>query len=203
VKLAFEPGENPHRPAPGSSTKVDPIRDIKAIKRIKRILADKPRDLCLFTLGINTAYRANELLSLQVSQVDHLSAGDVLEVKQSKTNKYRSTPLNASVIQAIDHWLLHHPSRHDDAPLFIGQRGNRLTVPTANNLVKGWCRDVGLNGNFGSHTLRKTWGYHQRVQKNAPIPLLMEAFRHQTQRQTLDYLGIQAEEIADLYSLEL
>ena len=28
------------------------------IKRIKKLLEDKPRDLCLFTLGIKTAYKA-------------------------------------------------------------------------------------------------------------------------------------------------
>jgi len=76
-------------------------------------------------------------------------------------------------------------------------------VSAVNRLVKRWCSDNGLKGNYGSHTLRKTWGYHQRKQKNAPIPLLMEAFGHSTQKQTLDYLGIQAQEIQELYALEL
>jgi integrase len=69
-------------------------------------------------------------------------------------------------------------------------------------MVKGWCRDVGLKGNYGSHTLRKTWGFWQ-YQQRTPIPLLMEAFGHQTQRQTLAYLGIQAPEIAQIYQMEL
>ncbi len=51
--------------------------------------------------------------------------------------------------------------------------------------------------------MRKTWGYQQRVMKNAPIPILMEAFGHSTQAQTLAYLCIQEEEIQDLYGLEL
>ena len=67
---------NDNHPKLGASIKVEPIRELKAIKRIKYILADNPRDLCLFTMGINTAYRANELLSLTVGQVDHLVAGD-------------------------------------------------------------------------------------------------------------------------------
>ena len=41
--------------------------------------------------------------------------------------------------------------------------------------MKQWCQDVGLRGNFGSHTLGKTWGYQRRMQ-GAAIPLLMEAF---------------------------
>ena len=74
---------NTNRPKKGSSIKVEPIRQTKEIKRIKKLLSDTPRDLCLFTLGINTAYRANELLSIRVGQVDYLSVGDPLEVKQS------------------------------------------------------------------------------------------------------------------------
>ncbi|MEO0569291.1 MAG: site-specific integrase, partial [Pseudomonadota bacterium] len=60
--------------------KVEPVKDVKAIKRIQKLLDDSPRDLCFFTLGINTAYRANELLRLTVGDVEHLAPGDVLEV---------------------------------------------------------------------------------------------------------------------------
>jgi len=73
-----------NHPKKGATIKVQPIRDLKAIQRIKKILADRPRDLCLFTLGINTAYRANELLSIRVREVSHLQVGDGLEVKGSE-----------------------------------------------------------------------------------------------------------------------
>ncbi|MEP1060930.1 MULTISPECIES: hypothetical protein [Cyanophyceae] len=66
--MPFSKGQNPNYPTAGSTT---------AISRIKKILTDRPRNLCLFTLGINTAYRANELLSLKVGQVKNLQARDV------------------------------------------------------------------------------------------------------------------------------
>ena len=192
------------RPAKGSSIKVDPIRDLKAIKRIKKILSDSPRDLCLFTFGINTAYRAGELLSITVGQVDHLRAGERLDLKQSKTGKYRDTSLNPTVITALHAWLKKHPDTRPDAPLFMSRRGKAaLGVSAVNHMVKRWCADVGLKGNFGSHSLRKTWGYHQRVQKGTPVALLMAAFGHATEAQTLAYLGIQAEEIRELFAMEL
>jgi len=195
---------NKNRPKKGSSIKVEPIRDLKAIKRIKKLYSDNPRNLCLFTFGINTAYRANEILSLTVEQVDYLQAGDRLEIKQSKTGKHRSVTVNQTVVDAIDNWLKVHPDRRPSAPLFPSKKtGEALTVPAIHKLVKGWCREVGLKGNYGSHTMRKTWGYHQRVQNNQPIPLLMSAFGHTTQAQTLEYLCIQEEEIQDLYGLEL
>lgn len=191
-----------NHPPKGSTIKVEPIRDLKAIKRIKKILADNPRDYCLFTLGINTAYRANELLSIKERDVAHLSVGDVLEVKQSKVKKYRGVTLNNNVIESITALLASRAYQPDDY-LFYSQRADRLTVESVNRFVKQWCSDVGLKGNYGSHSLRKTWGYQQRVQKNAPLPLLMEAFGHSTQKQTLDYLGIQSAEIQELYMLEL
>ena len=193
-----------NRPQKGSSIKVEPIRDLKAIKRIKKLYADNPRDLCLFTVGINTAYRASEILSLKVGQVDHLEVGDRLEVKQPKSGKYRAITVNRLVVEAIDNWLHVHPDPSPEAPLFPSRKtGKAITVSALHKMVKKWCREVGLKGNYGSHSMRKTWGYHQRVQKNQPIPLLMSAFGHATQAQTLAYLCIQEEEIQDLYGLEL
>ena len=97
-------------------------------------------------------------------------------------------------IQATD-----SPSK---APLFYSQRGKVLTVPTVTGMVKGWCEGVGLKGNYGSHTIRKTWGWWHYKQ-GRPLPLLMVAFGHSTQQQTLDYLCIQAKEIEEIYGLEL
>jgi len=194
--------QSDNHPQKGSCIKVEPIRDLKAIKRIKHYLSDKPRDFCLFTLGINTAYRANELLSVRVCDIAHLQAGDVLELKQSKVNKYRGVTVNKNVVNAVTDLLSVHDYASEDC-LFYSQHAAVLTVSAVNRLVKRWCSDNGLKGNYGSHTLRKTWGYHQRKQKNAPMPLLMEAFGHSTQKQTLDYLGIQAQEIQELYELEL
>jgi len=195
--------KNPNHPPKGCSTKAEPIRSKRAINNIKKLLADQPRDLCLFTLGINTGYRANEILSITVGQVRHLKPGDSLTIKQSKNGKYRSTPLNKTVITTIQQWLREPRAPiHDDQPIFTGQRG-ALTVQTVSKYVKGWCRDVGLIGNYSSHTMRKTWGYWQRVGNGASLSLLVQAFGHSSERQTLDYLCIQAEEISELYEMEL
>ncbi|MGD1881200.1 MAG: tyrosine-type recombinase/integrase [Paracoccaceae bacterium] len=195
---------NINHPRKGSSIKVEPIRRLDDIAAIKTLLAHNPRDLCLFTFGINTAYRAGEILSLTVGQVAHLNVGDRLEIKQSKTQKYRSATLNRPVVTSVQVWLKHHPNPNADAPLFVSRTGKKaLKVSSVNAMIKSWCDEISLAGNYGTHSMRKTWGYHQRIQKNRPIPLLMVAYGHTTQAQTLDYLCIQDEEIRDLYDLEL
>jgi hypothetical protein len=40
--MPFPKGQNPNHPTAGSTIKVEPIRDKKAITRIKKILADRP-----------------------------------------------------------------------------------------------------------------------------------------------------------------
>ena len=199
--MPYKKGENPNHPQKYASIKVAPIRSKKAIKNIKKILSDHPRNYCLFTLGINTAYRANELLSIRVGQVKYLKVGELLDLKQSKTNKYRMVTLNQTAVDAIRQ-LLRSRKYDDDDYLFWSQRREVLTVPTTTNLVKEWCQNVGLKGNYGSHTLRKTWGYWQ-YQRGTALPLLMEAFGHVTQQQTLAYLCIQPKELREIFQMEL
>jgi len=193
--------KNPNHPSKGSTIKVDPIRKIKDIKAIKKMLHDKPRDFCLFTIGINTNLRASDLLRITAGMVRHLEAGDELTLKEQKTGKHRRITLNKAAISSIQA-LLKSRDYKDDDPLFLGQRGC-LTVSSVNRLVKTWCKDINLSGNFGSHSLRKSFGFHQRMTYGVGIPELMVTFNHSTQRQTLDYLCIQDEEIRSIYMNEI
>lgn len=195
---------NPNHPKKGSTIKVEPIRERAAIDQIRANLRNRPRDLCLFVLGINTAYRASELRLITCGQVRHLCPGDVLDLRQRKTKKRRSTTLNHAAIAAINEWLEVHPDPHDRAPLIRSRTGGMLCVSTMTNMVKDWCAAAGLNGNYGSHTLRKTWGFHQLRQNHTTkphlvLPLLMKAYGHASQEQTLEYLCIQNNEVARLF----
>jgi integrase len=143
------------------------------------------------TIGINTNLKVSDLLRLKVGHVKDLKAG-----------KVRRITLNKTCINAIQN-LLSSKQYEDDDYLFQSQRRHVLTVPSVHKLVKGWCSEINLKGNYGSHTLRKTWGYHQRVTFGIDLPRLMVCFNHSTQRQTLDYLCIQPQEIKDVYENEL
>lgn len=211
--MAFKKGENPNHPKRGSSIKSSPIRSRKAIENIKVMLVKKEdfRNYCLFTFGINTAWRANELLSLQVRDVWDLKVDDVLDHKQRKNSKYRGTLVNEEAHQAIHLWLNRYNPQSGDLPLFPAKvpgrwkgldrkyRNVAIGVPCLCNMVKAWGREVGLEGRIGSHTLRKTWGYQQRTQFNVPPYKIQEAYGHATERQTLEYLGILSDEIMDIY----
>lgn len=199
--LKFPKGtlRNPNHPQKGSAIKVEPIRSRADVDRIKSNLWNRPRDYLLFVLGINTGFRANELLSLKVYKVRNLSAGDDLEIKLSKTRTYRRITINSGVVEAIGRYLSVSNAKDDDWLFRSKKSTSQLKVSTVSGYVKRWCRKAGLQGNYASHTLRKTWGYMQRKEVNTPIPLLMTAYGHSTQKQTLSYLCIQSEEIAGVY----
>ncbi len=204
--MAMQKGENRNRPAKGSTITVEPIKKISDIKKIKKILANNPRDFCLFVLGTNTNLRASDILNIKIEQVEGLKAGQELVLKEIKTGKGRRITLNKGVVKAIEALLASKKEKGYELGdyLFASQRGRgALSVPSLSRLVKSWCADINLKGNYASHTLRKTWGYQQRVSFGVGLPELMVCFNHSSQRQTLDYLCIQSEEIRDIYSNEI
>jgi len=191
--MGLAKGSNPNAPRKGDIIKVEPIRDIKAIRRIKQITSDNIVHHGLFVVGINTAFRASDLLSLRLRDVQD----NCIVLREQKTGKVRMVTINPAAQQTID-LLVEAKELGIDDYLFSGLRGP-YTVNYANALVKRWCREVGLIGNYGSHTLRKTWGYHQRVTYKVDLPLLMKAYGHSSQRQTLTYLCIEEREVQDIY----
>jgi integrase len=193
---------NQNHPKKGSTIKVEPIKELKDIGTIKKLLADNPRDFALFTIGINTNLRASDLLQIKVGQVRSLKPNDSFEIREIKTKKARRVTLNKVCIDAIRNLLASAPFEDSDY-LFRSQRAEVLIVPSLIRMVKQWCKAINLKGNYGSHTLRKTWGYHQRVSFGTDIPTLMVCYNHSTQSQTLDYLCIQPEEIREVFENEL
>ncbi len=155
---------NPNHPPKGSRIAVEPIRDDKAINAIKRLLHNRPRDLLLFTLGINNGLRASDLLQLTVEDVACLKVGETVPMVEGKTGKRNFLMMNKASHKAMRRYLEQEQPDHGEY-LFCSRKGvnKALTVSTVNHMVKDWCAAINLPGNYGSHTLRKTFGYMQRT----------------------------------------
>jgi integrase len=201
-QMRFQKGTNPNKPKVGKSIKVEPIRKKSEIKRIRELLSKNPSHLCLFSVGINTGFRISDILQISVKMVKDLQSGGEISIKEKKTGKLRKVNLNEGVINDINR-LLESKDYSDDDFLFTNQRGNVFTTPYVSTMVKGWCNDIGLKGNYASHSLRKTFGYHQRHTFGVSLPILVDIFNHSSQKQTLDYLCIQPEEKKSVYMNQL
>lgn len=196
---------NFNHPPKNSIIKVEPIQRRSDRRKIESMQAGHPRNGALFITGCNTNLRASDLVRLTVGHVRNLRPGDELILREQKTKKVRKITVNKKVVAAIQKWLAVHPRAGDDAaPLFVSYRGGKaLTVSSLSRLVKQWCKDAGLVGNFASHSLRKTFGYVMRVEHGVGIGVLMRMFNHSSERQTLTYLCISDEEVRHAYLMEV
>lgn len=184
----------------GGTCTVEPIKSLAAVAEIKEMLAGNPRDFGLFVFGINAAFRASDLIALTVGKLRHIRPGQEVLVKEKKTGKNRAVTVNKSAWEAIQP-LLDAP---DSAPLFRSlTTGESLRVETVHRLVKEWCRKAGLKGNYGSHTLRKTFGHLQHTINGVSIETLMETYGHTSTSATRRYICIQPEAVRDVYLNEL
>jgi integrase len=182
----------------------EPIKNKKDIQVIKKLLSDHPRNFAIFTFGINTNLRAGDLLKIKIKDVRYLKPGDQFNLVEIKTKKKRTITINNTVYEAIQNLLRSMKGIDDNDYLFQSQKGKgMITVTYLNSLVKSWCEAINLKGNYGGHTLRKTFGFMHRTEFNTDIPTLMTMFNHNTQLQTLTYLCIQPEEIKDAYLCEI
>ncbi|WP_045213915.1 site-specific integrase [Desulfonatronovibrio magnus] len=192
-----------NHPQKGSSIKVEPIRNLEDIKAIKQLLQDKPRDLLLFIIGINNGLRIGDILKLKVKQVQGLRSGDTLRIREQKTGKENVLLINKSVHKALERYLESAQPDPEDY-LFKSKKGSGpLTVSAANRLVKSWCKAINLRGNYGTHSLRKTFGYIQRIKYGVGFEVLCKRFSHSSPAVTMRYLGIEDKEVNGILMNEI
>jgi integrase len=197
--LPKKKGSNPNHPKKGSFITVDPIRDVADVRAISKMLYNTPRDHLLFIMGINNGLRTGDLLKLKVGDVSAMKPGDTLRIKEGKTGKINILAMTPIVHKALNHYLkaLLPPAEHY---LFRSKKGANkpLSIQAVNNYVKKWTRAIHLRGNYGAHTLRKTFGYIQRTRHGVGFEILCDRFNHSSPAVTQRYLGIEKKEVIDI-----
>ena len=102
---------------------VEPIRSTKKIAQIKNLLCGEQRfrDLLLFTVGINTALRASDLLKLQIGDfVDETGqVKDRFWIREEKRGKRHEVVINDSIRDALEVYLAAYPSIQDNPDHFV------------------------------------------------------------------------------------
>jgi len=176
------------------SQTVEPIRNLKDIKKVKRRLKDKTRDLLLFTMGINNGLRISDLLSLKVGDVRDLEIGETITIREGKTGKKNVLMVNGEVRRVLDRYLK-EVKPNDEDYLFRSRKGKNEPISReyVNQMMKTWTK--GIKGNYGTHTMRKTFGYIQRKEYGVGWEILSKRFNHSSPSITMRYLGIEDKEV--------
>ena len=187
----------------GSIVTVEPVRNQKDIKAISRLLKSKPRDYLLWIMGVNNGLRSNDLVRIKFGQVQGLKAGDSIRIIESKTGKSNVLVINKSVFKALQLYAAEVRPGPEDY-LFRSRKGNgHLTSQSVGRLIKSWTSSINLKGQYGAHTLRKTWGYCQRVYHSAGYEILCKRYNHSSPAVTMRYLGIEDREVCNLLMNEI
>lgn len=176
---------------------VEPLRTIEEINEMKLAIkrGDKgthkrkelaERDVLLFLIGINTGLRVNDILNLKVGDV---ADKKLLRIREGKTKKIREININM-LSDEINNYAT---DKKSEDYLFKSQKGNKLTTTQVYRILNNAGKFLGRN-DIGTHTMRKTFGYHHYKQYK-DVAMLQEIFNHSAPSITKRYIGIRQDEI--------
>lgn len=224
VKLNKDGSVNKVRPnkVAGVSSEVYPFvseEEIKAmIDVFDKHIAEAPdknkkqiaaRNKMLFLIGINIGVRASDLCGLKYSFFmnndgtfkEHYS---LKPKKTRKTNKFVKLYFNQTVVKAITNYIEEYPIQNTDEYLFKSRKGSsHITEIALGKIIKDTAKEVGIERNICSHSLRKTFGrfiYHNAKDKNNALVILQTIFNHSSPAITSKYIGLTDDEVSEVFN---
>jgi integrase len=139
---------------------VDAITRREDIDALKRYLLDNYKNGEMYQLavsiGCNTGLRAGDLLALKFGQM----YGVYLDVREQKTGKDRHIYINGRMRATLNKYLENYIFVADDCPIFSTRSSVSMSPKTLHKIIKDASRALKWEGNYGSHSLRKTFAFH-------------------------------------------
>ncbi len=181
---------------------VEPIRDKVKIKQMYQYLNGKDSKYgLLFKFGLNTGLRISDILPLKVNNIlkNNGEFKEYLVLNEKKTGKEKKIKLNAALRKTILAYIKSAKLTHDSY-LFSSSKGDHIGRVQAYRVLKEAATVIGIE-NFGTHSLRKTWGYWTYKISRYNVGLIMDTFNHSSQNITLRYIGVNQDQKDELYSL--
>lgn len=153
------------------------------------------RDEALFTLLYGAGLRIGEALGL--TRAD-LVRKERLTVT-GKGNKQRSIPLLPIVREALEKYAKQCPfNGDDDAPVFVGVRGEKLNAAVAQRHLRALRRQLNLPDSVTPHALRHSFATHL-LASGADLRSLQELLGHSSLSTTQLYTKVDAQQLLDVY----
>lgn len=137
----------------------------------------------LFVTGTNSGLRISDILPLRVSDAKK----PYFSIREKKTNKFKRIAMTPSLQRELKAYV---EGKEDHEFLFKSREGINKPIgrSMAYKILREAAEYVSLD-EVGTHTLRKTFGYHFYMQ-HKDVAMLQEIFNHSSQDITLKYIGI-------------
>ena len=183
-----------------------PIRDTEQLKRFKdyyQTVIPHPRNYMLLIIGLNSALRISDILSLTYGDVYNYEQGiwkTHIVVTEQKTGKINRIYMNREIRKTLEKYT--NPAEQESASwLFVSQmqKAQHLSRYQAYRVVRKAAAFAGLDANISCHSLRKTFGYHAWKQGTPPA-LLMSIYNHSAYQVTKRYLCIDQDDKDEVFS---
>lgn len=176
----------------GAMNYVEPIRDPGKVEDIATYLRrQNERNYIMYLLGIYTGLRITDILRLRVRDVRDRNT---INIREKKTGKQKICQINPVLKRALAGYV-----QGRDANEFLIKSREKANQPLkrsmAYKIMQRAAKEFGLES-IGTHTLRKTFGFHFYMQTK-DIVTLQKIFNHSDPSITLRYIGIEQQSIND------
>lgn len=178
---------------------VEALKDKRDIELLKTVLKQQNiRHYLLFVIGCNTGLRIGDILRLRVSDFitgERKTFKKHLIITEQKTDKVRQIAINCTIQKALKQFLgTYNPV--EDEYLFVSRKGENapISCTQAYRILNAAAASCKIDINFGTHTMRKTWGYWTYKSTGNNLGLVMDMLNHSSPSITLRYIGITQEQ---------
>jgi site-specific recombinase XerD len=176
--------------APRALDKRAQIRYLRAVQA-----RPSPRDQALALVPFYAGARISEIVSLDVDDVARSARKGVLRIL-GKGERVRQVPIHPQLHTALTGWLSERadwPGAKESPALFLNQRGQRLSVRGAHDIVTAIAAAAGLDDDTTVHVLRHTFAT-TLVRGGTDLVIVAELLGHARLETTRGYTRPSAED---------
>jgi site-specific recombinase XerD len=166
------------------------LRYLRAVQR-----CPSPRDLALALVPFYAGARISEIVALDLDDVARSARKGVLRIL-GKGERVRHVPIHPQLHAALAGWLAERadwPGAKDSPALFLNQRGQRLSVRGAHDIITGIAAAAGLDDDTTVHILRHTFAT-TLVRGGTDLVIVAELLGHARLETTRGYTCPSAED---------
>lgn len=171
---------------------VQPIRDKGTVIDIGEFLKEQSvRNYIMYMIGIYSGLRIGDILRLRVRDVRDVDSVTVMEQKTGKEKKF---PLGKELKRELT-WYIEDKKDYEYLikSTMPGKYNTPITRQQAYKILREAGQKFGVD-NLGTHSMRKTFGYHFYKQ-TGNLGLLMKIFNHSSESVTLAYIGVMQDDM--------
>lgn len=147
------------------------------------------RDKALFSLAIATGMRASAIVN--INKEDIIWDDGIIKVIE-KRQKVREIPIGENIMGVLKEWIAVRDMAFGDfdgTALFISQKNGRLSPDAANDALKKYCSEAGIQKKITLHKLRSSAATSLAAAK-VDIQTIGNILGHRSTATTLRYVAV-------------